>query len=672
MTIERNRGKIYTIYCECNHNFNLGGVQLLKMNNNDNKDAKKIKRSIKFKLILVTSLLIILAVFLISYLTYNKSRAMLIDYTRDRLLTDGRILADMIDKYIYERSRDIMVMANNDKLKSMDVPAMEKSLLLQRFKQDFACYDSISLTNAQGLQIADSDGNTGVMKDGKEWYKAAIHGKLYISDVRLSQDLQKPVLSFASPVRDENGNIIGVITTRLRLENTLWVMVDKFEMLEKEADKTGYAYLINKQGVIMAHPDREKVLRDNIMDMGIEELKLAGEKMTRGENGFFRYKFEEVDKYAAYVPLDGWGEYKGMGWSIVFTAPVDDFLSPVYILRKYNIMLGIIVVLIGLVLSFVVAQKIVRPIQEISAVLKQVANGDLTIKHVKVKTADEVGELGASLNKMVNNLRDLIAKLKDNSVRISSHSQELSASGQQVNAAVEELASTTDEVATTTAHSAENSRSSQADSLRMQEVAKEGNQAVQQALEKINAIAENSQVTSRAVNDLGRQSGQIGKIINAITSIADQTNLLALNAAIEAARAGEHGRGFAVVAEEVRKLAEQSGEAAREITDLIKQIQKGVEEAIMNMDRGMIEVNQGVQLAKSAETALGNIIHAISHNTELIKDLVISADQVNEGTQQLSATHQQISSAVNEVSSAAQELAGIAVELQHQTENFKV
>lgn len=630
-----------------------------------------MQKSIQTRLAVIITVLIAISVLSISYLAYNKTRTMLVDYTRERLITDAAIYSDMVDKYIFERSKDIAIMAKHPVLINMNTTGAEKSAVLKNYKEDYGCYASISMTDASGMQVADSEGTVGVMKNDLEWFQAAVKGNLYISDVRMSRDLNKPVLNFACPVKDGSGNIIGTLTSRLILESTIWTMVDEFQQMQEKHGKVGYAFIIDKSGVIMAHPNREMVLNQNILEMGISELKAAGEKMIRGESGFSRYQYEDVDKYVAYVPLDGWGEYRGQGWSIGLTSPVTDFLIPVYIMRKFMVTLGLAVALIGLGLTLLFARSIVRPIKTLLANVQEVAKGNLT-RSVDVRSKDEIGELGSAFNQMVSQLRVIVANLQGTSIKLSSHSQEMAASGEEVSATVEELAGTTNEVAATINHSAENSRAAQEESIHMREIAGDGDLAIQQALKKINSIAENSKLIAGAVHNLGKQSGKIGEIISTITGIADQTNLLALNAAIEAARAGEHGRGFAVVADEVRQLAEQSGRAANEITGLVKQIQTGVGEATMMMDKGLVEVNEGVEMANSAGMALNKITAAIDKNAETISDLAIGADQINEGAQQLSAAIQQISSTIQQVSGAALDLAGIAAALEQAAAKFIV
>lgn len=336
-----------------------------------------------------------------------------------------------------------------------------------------------------------------------------------------------------------------------------------------------------------------------------------------------------------------------------------------------SIVLTIAAILIGIVISIFLTRSIKYPVLEMAAGASRFAGGDFT-REINVNTSDEIGELAKSLNSMAQQLRNLIAGVVSSSETLAAHSQELAASAEEVSATIEEVASTTNEVAAMAEKSMDNAELTASESTAVVEVAEAGGKTVRLTVEKINSISESTIKVQKSVQDLGELSTKIGNITDLITGIADQTNLLALNAAIEAARAGEQGRGFAVVAEEVRKLAEQSASAAREIGQLIAQIQSGVDIAIRSMDQGATDVGEGVQLASEAGLALESIIEAINKNISLVNEIALGAKQTNEGTQQLSASNEQVTSTIQQVASSTQELADIAEKLQASVTHFKV
>ncbi len=347
---------------------------------------------------------------------------------------------------------------------------------------------------------------------------------------------------------------------------------------------------------------------------------------------------------------------------------VDKSISGV---KSTSVIMTAAAVLAGLILSFFITRSIRNPVLRLAAGAEGFARGDFT-GQINIKTSDEVGDLAVSFNNMAGQLRALVSDMAPNAQNLAAHSQELAASAEEVSATVEENASTTTEVAAMADKSMENAAITALESKKVLEVASTGGEIVNQTINKIKSISESTAQVNTSLQSLGDLSVKIGNITDVITGIADQTNLLALNAAIEAARAGEQGRGFAVVAEEVRKLAEQSAGAAKEIGQLITRIQTGVDVSIRLMEQGTAEVDEGVKLAGRAETALGEITQAINRNIALVEEIAQGSRQTSEGTQQLSASNEQITSTIEQVAAAAQELSEIAGRLQTSVAMFKI
>lgn len=333
--------------------------------------------------------------------------------------------------------------------------------------------------------------------------------------------------------------------------------------------------------------------------------------------------------------------------------------------------ISVIALLVGLGLAFFVTRSITSPIRATMNGIQLLADGDFT-QNITVKAKDEIGELVQAVNRTREQLKKLVGEIVEAAKALAAHSQELAASAEEVSATVEEVASTTNEVAAMAEKSLENANETLGESRKVVEVAESGGKTVKQTVDKITSISESTARVNDSIQDLGELSTKIGNITDVITGIADQTNLLALNAAIEAARAGEQGRGFAVVAEEVRKLAEQSADAAREISQLINHIRSGVDTAIRSMEQGTADVNEGVGLASDAGNALQGIIQAINQNIVLVEEITLGARQTSEGTQQLSASNEQVTSTIQQVAGATQELADIANKLQTSVARFKV
>jgi methyl-accepting chemotaxis protein len=201
-------------------------------------------------------------------------------------------------------------------------------------------------------------------------------------------------------------------------------------------------------------------------------------------------------------------------------------------------------------------------------------------------------------------------------------------------------------------------------------IAKEGGKVVSQTIEGMNRVAEVVKKSAETVQALGKSSDQIGEIVQVIDDIADQTNLLALNAAIEAARAGEQGRGFAVVADEVRKLAERTTKATKEIAAMIKQIQKDTEGAVISMKLGTEEVERGKSLADKAGQSLNQIISSADEVVDIVTQVAAASEEQSSAAEQISKNVEAISSVTNESAIGVQHIARAAEDLNRLTVNL--
>jgi methyl-accepting chemotaxis protein len=296
-------------------------------------------------------------------------------------------------------------------------------------------------------------------------------------------------------------------------------------------------------------------------------------------------------------------------------------------------------------------------IDEMLIEMNKFSEGDLTVA-LEIKKDDEIGKLYAGFNNAVKNIKEILLKVAHTvassataSSQISASSEEMAAGAQEQGSQTTEVAGAVEEMTKTILETTKNSSIAAETAKAAGNSAKIGGKVVEDTIEGMNRIAEVVKKSAETVQALGKSSDQIGEIIQVIDDIADQTNLLALNAAIEAARAGEQGRGFAVVADEVRKLAERTTKATKEIAGMIKQIQKDTTGAVESMSKGTDEVEKGKALADKAGESLKEIICG----AEMVVDVV---NQVAAASEEQSSTSEQISKSIETINNIAQENAG--------------
>lgn len=378
------------------------------------------------------------------------------------------------------------------------------------------------------------------------------------------------------------------------------------------------------------------------------------------------------------------------------------------------LIVNILVAIISIAISFYISQSIAKPVTCIAEIATQIANGSLHMKDVEIKTSDEIGELGESFNRMKKNLRDIIFKVANSSEQLAASSEQLTASAHQSADVSNQVAESITEIA----HGAEMQANSadqimhvaktMSDKVRQisqatqdvsnialstSQAAEQGHDAVDQTVEQMDEIGKSANTTQTSIAELSRSSQEIGEIVSLISSIAGQTNLLALNAAIEAARAGEQGRGFAVVAEEVRKLAEESNQAAHKIGTLVDKNKINLDQVVIATQESANGIQTGISLVHNTGATFKKIVDSIVGLSNQIKDISQSIQQISIGNQELvdsiqeidiaskkaaaesqnvSAATEEQSASMQEIASSSQSLAMLATELQTAIEKFRL
>jgi methyl-accepting chemotaxis protein len=349
------------------------------------------------------------------------------------------------------------------------------------------------------------------------------------------------------------------------------------------------------------------------------------------------------------------------------------------------LMVGMLVGALVCGLGVLIARGILGPLTRTMTVLQSLADGDLRQK-IEVDSSDEIGSMGQALNRAIDGMANTIQSIAGSAEHMASASEELSSSANEQAQSAERQKDQTTQVATamqemssTVLQVSENSTRAAEAARKAADTAHQGGAIVNDTLQRMREIATSVSGTAKKMEELGKSSDQIGRIIGVIDDIADQTNLLALNAAIEAARAGEQGRGFAVVADEVRKLAERTTTATKEIAQMIKNIQDETKTAVGAMVQGTQQVEEGVKSTAQAGDSLQQIIQMAEQVGEMITHIATAATEQSSATEQVNSNMDQIARLVKESAvgvqqsaKACQDLSGLALDLQKMVGNFKL
>lgn len=679
----------------------------------------KMLHSIRFRLMMIIALILIGTLVVVSGVSYYYAHKYLSESLDETELSVASSAAAQVKSEMDISLTQLTDLASIARLQTGDktqiLPALKEAhQRIDKFDHTFfASLDGIAMNETgESLNISD-----------REYFQTVIKAqKAYISEPYVSRTTQKQSIALCVPVM-RSGQLIGVLYGTYSVDKLLPIVKNiKYK-------RQGYGFLLDDNGSYLAHPTRPELAGNMNMRTGeisaalqqklgtgakLDPALVAAFKEATDKNMRTRMEYKSTTGAAQagsinLIPLSG-----GQRWILVMTTTREDATSEMTALTQITLGLSGLCLLLALAITFWVSGSFVRPILRINQIAQDTAAGNLQKLEKTIYDKSEMGQLSDNIMLMNENLRQLVQQVQAQAQQVAASSEELTASADESATASDHVAQSSIGVTEAVQHQmqavrdtastvAEISASIQdmssvihhivATSDHTAALAQTGSKDVSLAVTEIQNIESATSRTGDLVGKLGERSKEIGVFVSTISGIAGQTNLLALNAAIEAARAGEQGRGFAVVAEEVRKLAEQSGEAAEQIANLIREIQDDTDDAVKGVAEAGVLVKHGADVVNTAGITFNTIVEKILDVSQQIRQSTQSIDQISLGSQKIvraveeidaaarksasqsetiSAASEEQSAAMQEIASSSRALAALAQEMQNTVNKFRI